>query len=185
MGEDVLGDCNGGWTPAEALQVMEAARHRGLTFLFEQPCRTYEECLSVRRRTAQPIMLDEVFDDMGLLLRAIADDACDAINIKIGKVGGLTTARRLRDVAAQAGLVMSLQDTAGSEVSAAAILHLAQSTPARLCHSMWDPTEFLAEPIAAGKPPWVDGTMTASDAPGLGVEPHAGVLGEPVAVYTA
>ena len=183
-GEGVMCDCNRGWLPAEAIEVMEAARHRGLTVLFEQPCATYEQCLAVRRRVAQPIMFDEILEDMALLLRAIADNACDAINIKLGKVGGLTKARRLCDVAADAGLLMSLQDTGGSEISAAAILHLAQSTPAQVRHSMWDPTEFLAEPVASGKPDWVDGTMTAHDTPGLGIEPILEMLGDPVVVYT-
>jgi len=183
-GEDILGDCNGGWLPAEALTVMETARHRGLTMMFEQPCKTYEQCLMVRRRVSQPIMLDEVFDDMALLLRALADNACDAVNIKIGKVGGLTKARRLRDVAAEAGLLMSLQDTGGSEIAAAAILHLAQSTPPALRHSMWDSTELMAKRTSAGLPEPADGAMTAPEMPGLGVEPIAAVLGDPVAVYT-
>ncbi len=185
MGEDVLGDCNGGWLPGEAVEVMEAAGHRGLTVLFEQPCATYNHCLSVRRRVAQPIMFDETLEDMGLLLRAIGDNACDAINIKIGKVGGLTKARRLRDVAVEAGLSMSLQDTAGSDIAAMAILHLAQSTPAKMRHSMWDPMEFLDVSLATGKPDWIDGTLTAPDTPGLGIEPNLKMLGDPIAAYTA
>ncbi len=185
MGDDALCDCNGGWLQGDAVAVMEAARRRGLTLLFEQPCATYEQCLAVSRMVSQPIMLDESLDDLTVLLRAIADNVCAAINIKIGKVGGLTKARLMRDVAAQAGLAMSLQDTGGSEIATAAILHLAQSTPAALCHSMWDATELHDVSLADGKPDWVDGTMTAPETPGLGIQPKPDKLGEPVAVYTA
>ena len=43
-------------------------------------------------------VLDEVIDGLGVLLRALEDGACDAINLKISKVGGLTRARQIRDL---------------------------------------------------------------------------------------
>ena len=185
LGDDALCDCNGGWLQGDAVAVMQAARQRGLTLLFEQPCATYDQCLATSRMVSQPIMLDESLDDLTVLLRAIADNAFAAINIKIGKVGGLTKARLIRDVAAEAGLIVSLQDTGGSEIAAAAILHLAQSTPAALRHSLWDATELHDVSLADGKPDWVDGTMTAPETPGLGIHPKPDKLGEPVAVYWA
>jgi hypothetical protein len=39
--------------------------------------------------------------------------------------------------------------------------------------------------IADGAPRRVEGFMTASDAPGLGIEPKFDVLGEPVVVISA
>ena len=64
----------------------------------EQPCPTYEECLSVRRRTSRPFVLDEVIGGVDSLIKGLADDAMDVINLKISKVGGLTKARLMRDI---------------------------------------------------------------------------------------
>ena len=61
-----------------------------LTCAIEQPCLGYEECLSVRRRTDHPFVLDECIDGVDALLRARADLAMDAVNLKISKLGGLT-----------------------------------------------------------------------------------------------
>ena len=53
-------------------------------------CKNFEECLTIRKRTARPFILDENIDGLQSLLRAYGDGAMDVINIKISKVGGLT-----------------------------------------------------------------------------------------------
>jgi len=40
-----------------------------------------------------------------------SDHAADAINLKISKVGGLTKARALRDLATASGIPMNIEDT--------------------------------------------------------------------------
>ena len=67
---------------------------RDVDVYIEQPCLTYDECLSVRRRTDHPFVLDEVVDSVEMLVRGHADQAMDAVNIKISKLGGLTRAVR-------------------------------------------------------------------------------------------
>src|SRR5262249_15649449 len=80
-GDVLIADSNTGWTMHEAARVVQAVRD--LDVYIEQPCRTYEECLTVRRRTALPFILDENIDGIGVLLRAFADGAMDVINLKI------------------------------------------------------------------------------------------------------
>ena len=43
---------------------------------------------------------------IGVLTQLISDNAADAINLKISKVGGLTKARLIRDVAVASGKVV-------------------------------------------------------------------------------
>ena len=50
-GDVLVADANTGWTQHAALRVADAVRHADV--YIEQPCRTYEECLAVRRRTSQ------------------------------------------------------------------------------------------------------------------------------------
>ncbi|HEY7574151.1 MAG TPA: mandelate racemase/muconate lactonizing enzyme family protein, partial [Thermoanaerobaculia bacterium] len=87
-GDVLIADANTGWLPHQAARVVRAVRD--LDVYIEQPCLSYEECLSVRRRTDLPFVLDETIDGIGVLLRAASDNAMDAVNLKISKLGGLT-----------------------------------------------------------------------------------------------
>lgn len=176
----LVADANTGWTMHEALRVAGAVRD--VDVYIEQPCPTYAECLSVRERTALPYILDEVIDGASTLLRGIADRAMDVINLKISKVGGLTRARLMRDVCVGAGIPMTIEDTWGGDIVTAAIAHLARSTPAEFCFSATDFNSYGTVTIADGAPQRVQGRMTASDQPGLGVVPRMEVLGAPALV---
>jgi len=117
--------------------------------------------------------------------RAIADGAMDAINLKISKVGGLTKARLIRDVAVDAGLAMIIEDTWGGDIVTAAIAHLARSTPEEFLFAATDFNSYGTKAIAKGAPRRAkDGFMAASDLPGLGVELIRGALGKPVLVVS-
>jgi L-alanine-DL-glutamate epimerase-like enolase superfamily enzyme len=143
---------------------------------------SYEECLSIRRRTPLPFVMDEVIGTVGDLVKGIAEDAFDVINLKISKVGGLTRAKLMRDICVASGIPMTIEDTWGGDIVTATIAHLARSTPERFCFTATDFNSYVTVSIAEGAPRRVEGRMTASDAPGLGVEPRFEVLGEPVMV---
>lgn len=174
----LVADANTGWTRAEAARVVSAVAD--VDVYIEQPCMSYEECLSVRRRTSRPFVLDEVVTGPDTLVRGLADDAMDIINLKISKVGGLTKAKLMRDMCVAAGIPMTIEDTWGGDIVTAAIAHLARSTPEEFCFSATDFNSYGTVDIATGAPKRVDGFMTASDAPGLGVEPILRVLGDAV-----
>ena len=174
----LVADANTGWTRHEAARVVGAVAD--LDVYIEQPCLTYEESVSIRRRTGLPFVLDEVIDGPGILVRGIAEDAMDVINLKISKVGRLTRARLMRDLCVASGIPMTIEDTWGSDITTAAIAHLARSTPEEFCFSATDFNSYGTVTIADGAPKRVNGRMTASDAPGLGVAPDFDVLGEPV-----
>lgn len=176
----LVADANTGWTRAEAARI--CAEVADLDVYIEQPCPTYEECLSVRARTARPFVLDEVIDGVGTLMKALADDAMDIINLKISKVGGLTKARLMRDICVASGTPMTIEDTWGGDIVTATIAHLARSTPEEFTFSATDFNSYGTVDIASGAPRRENGFMTASDAPGLGITPLFDVLGDPVVV---
>jgi L-alanine-DL-glutamate epimerase-like enolase superfamily enzyme len=179
----LVADANTGWTKADAARVVNAVRD--VDVYIEQPCMSYEESLSIRRRTTLPFVMDEVIGDVGDLVRGIAEDAFDVINLKISKVGGLTKARLMRDLCVASGIPMTIEDTWGGDIVTATIAHLARSTPEKFCFTATDFNSYVTVSIADGAPRRVDGFMTASDAPGLGIEPKFEVLGEPVGVISA
>jgi L-alanine-DL-glutamate epimerase-like enolase superfamily enzyme len=179
-GETLIADANTGWSLHEAIRVVNAVRN--LDVYIEQPCRSYEECLVVRRKTDLPFVLDEVMTDVGAVLRGLADGAMDVINLKISKVGGLTRAALIRDLCVERGIAMTLEDTWGGDIVTAAIAHLAQSTPEEFSFTATDFNSYTNVVMANGAPRREGGKFRAADRPGLGIEPIDEVLGEPVFV---
>ena len=180
-GDRLIADANTGWLRHEAMRV--AAAVRDVDVYIEQPCASYEECLSVRRHTDRPFVLDESIDGIDTLLRGHADLAMDVVNIKIGKFGGLSRARQARDLCLTLGIAMTLEDTWGGDIATAAIAHLAHSTPPEFLFTTTDFNSYVTVSIADGVPQRVRGRMAAPAEPGLGVRPRAEVLGEPVRVF--
>jgi cis-L-3-hydroxyproline dehydratase len=166
----LIADANTGWLPHQAARVVRAVRD--VDVYIEQPCATYEECLSVRRRTDLPFVLDETIDGIGVLLRAAGDLAMDVVNLKISKLGGLTKTRQARDLCVSLGIAITLEDSWGGDVTTAAIAHLAHSTPPELLFSATDFNSYVTVSTAEGAPRRSRGRMAASAAPGLGVTPR-------------
>jgi cis-L-3-hydroxyproline dehydratase len=177
-GDILIADANTGWLMHEALRVVRGVED--IDVYIEQPCLTYEECLSVRRKTSHPFILDENVDGIGMLVRTANDHAADVINLKISKVGGLTPARQIRDLAVSLGIALTIEDTWGGDIVTAAIAHLAHSTPPEFLFTATDFNSYVTKPIAFGAPRRRNGRLAASTEPGLGVKPLADALGDAV-----
>jgi L-alanine-DL-glutamate epimerase-like enolase superfamily enzyme len=141
---------------------------------------SYEECLTVRRRTDLPFVLDENIDGIDMILRGHADGAMDVINLKISKFGGLTKARQARDLCVSLGIAMTIEDTWGGDIVTAAIAHLAHSTPPEFLFTATDFNSYVTVSLAEGAPQRKEGRLAAPTAPGLGLKPRMDVLGRPV-----
>jgi len=177
-GDRLIADANTGWLMHDALRVVRAVRD--IDVYIEQPCQSYEECLTVRRHTDHPFVLDEVIDSIDVLLRGHADRAMDVVNLKISKLGGLTKTKQARDLCVSLGLAMTLEDSWGGDIVTAAIAHLAHSTPPEFLFTATDFNSYVTVSIAEGAPQRVHGRMAASMAPGLGITPKMEVLGKPI-----
>ncbi|WP_028060879.1 mandelate racemase/muconate lactonizing enzyme family protein [Candidatus Solirubrobacter pratensis] len=176
-GDVVIADANGGWRLQDA--TIAARALEGLDrVLFEQPCPTLEECLVVRDRTTLPMVLDEVITDVQALIRAYG--AMEAINLKLGRVGGLTAARLMRDLGERLGLRFTIEDSWGGDLTTAAVAHLAASThPEQLLMASFM-NDWTLDHVAGYEPRSRDGRGAAPTGPGLGVEVDPGALGEPL-----
>ena len=174
-GDRLIADANTGWTQHEAMRVVRAVQD--VDVYIEQPCLTYEECLSVRRHTNHPFVLDENIDSLDVLLRAKADLAMDVVNLKISKLGGLTKIKQARDLCVSMGIAMTLEDSWGSDIATATIAHLAHSTPTEFLFTSTDFNSYVTVSTADGAPHREHGFMSASSDPGLGIRPKLDTLG--------
>ena len=177
-GDKLIADANTGWLMHEAARVVRAVDD--IDVYIEQPCETYEECLSIRERTSHPFILDEVIDGIDILVRGHAERAMDVVNIKISKFGGLTKASLARDLCVKLGIAMTLEDSWGGDITTASISHLAHSTPEEYLFTATDFNSYVTVSSAEGAPQRNNGRMTASKDPGLGIKPKMDVLGNSV-----
>ena len=176
-GDRLVADANTGWLMHDAARVVRAVRD--VDVYIEQPCASYEECLSIRRRTDHPFVLDESIDGLEPLLRGHADGAMDVVNLKISKLGGITKLRQARDLCVALGIAMTIEDSWGGDIVTAAIAHLAHSTPPEFLFTATDFNSYVTVSTADGAPRRQNGRMAAATQPGLGVQPKRDVLGQP------
>jgi cis-L-3-hydroxyproline dehydratase len=172
----VVADANGGWRLQDAVVAARAMDDLEGLFL-EQPCPTLDECLVVRTRTTLPMVLDECITDVGSLLRAHAGRAMEAFNLKISKVGGLTRAKLMRDLAVALGLRVTVEDTWGGDLVTAAVSHLAASTPPDALFTVSFMNDWTNEHVGGHEPRSESGFGSAPDAPGLGIVVDTDALG--------
>jgi L-alanine-DL-glutamate epimerase-like enolase superfamily enzyme len=185
VGGDIVlfADANCGWSTHQARRFLRATRQ--LDYYFEQPCASYAECRALRGDCYRPLVLDESIDGLPALLQAHADGVADAITIKIARVGGVTRAKLIRDVAVELGIAVTVEDTGGAEIDTAAMIHLSLSTPEALRLHTCDFNNWVTRPNARGVPPSADGKIGMNSAPGLGVEPLVESFGKPLLSVTA
>jgi len=182
-GEKAYADANRGWRVDDALRVARATRD--LDYVFEQPCRTYEACLQVRRRIDLPMKLDEVVTGIDMAQRIVADKAAEMVCLKISNLGGLSKTRRVRDFFVDNGIPVVAEDTWGGEIATATLSHFAASTPAEMLVNTTDLHNYNTRSTGMPGPCTAGGRLFASDDSGFGVEPDYNSLGEPIARYGA
>ncbi len=178
--EILLLDGNTRYTLTEAITVANAIRD--LPVIMEQPCLTWEESIDFRRRCPLPVKLDELIETPQDIIRGYEAGAMDMIAIKVARVGGLTKARKMRDLAIDLGISVVPDDAWGSEIVSSALLHYAASTDPRYLICYTDLTDYVTLKTADGFPKRDGPNITASDAPGLGLTLREDVVGEPLHV---
>ena len=182
-GEIVLYDVNRGWSRQQALRVMSATED--LNVMFEQPCETLDDIEAIASKHAAPVSVDEALVTLRDATRIARDGIAEVFGIKLNRVGGLTKAARIRDVALAHGIDMFVMATGGSVLADTEALHLAATLPDAHCHAVWACQDMITVDIAGGRGPRnKDGHLHLPETPGLGVHPDEETLGDPVAVYT-
>ena len=180
-GETAMADANQGWRVDEALRVARATR--SLDYIFEQPCRTYEECRQLRRRIDLPMKLDECVTGTMMAQRIVADRGAEIVSLKVSNIGGLSKTRRVRDFFVDNRIPVVVEDSWGGEIASSVFAHLAVSTPADYFVNTTDLMNYNTRSTGIGGAVTKEGRFYAPDVPGLGVRADFESLGAPIAKY--
>jgi L-alanine-DL-glutamate epimerase-like enolase superfamily enzyme len=181
-GDIILYDVNRGWTRQQALRVMRAVED--MAVLVEQPCESLDDIAAIAPLHATPVSVDESLVTLQDAARIAQGGIAEIFGIKLNRVGGLTKAARMRDVALAHGIDMFVMATGGSVLADTEALHLAATVPDANCHAVWACQDMLTVDIAGGRGPRNrGGHLHLPEEPGLGVHPDEDALGAPLAVY--
>lgn len=121
-------DANAGFTAAQALQLMAAARRAQLVVeCFEQPCAAedLEGMAQVTREAGVQVIADESVKNLADLERALALRACSGVNLKLAKSGGLLRAFELGRHAQARGLSLMCGGMVETRLGMSAMAHVA------------------------------------------------------------
>lgn len=174
----VIADANGGWDTTDAL--IAVRRLQGLPVFIEQPCRETDDCALVQRASTLPLVLDESVVTPADLYRAKSHAGATAVNIKLSRVGGISAARRMRDLAQALFMKATIEDMWGGDITTAAMSHLAASTkPSALLTTPFF-NDWTNEHVAGYEPRSLNGRGSAPTGPGLGIEVRGSELGTPL-----
>ncbi|HJU52363.1 MAG TPA: o-succinylbenzoate synthase [Acidimicrobiia bacterium] len=118
-------DANAAWTLDEATERLQHLAEFDLEYV-EQPVRTIEEMIELRRRIPVPIAADEVVRTAADPLEVAEREAADIIVVKVQPLGGVV---RALDVASRAGLPTVVSSALETSVGLAAGLAAAAALP--------------------------------------------------------
>ena len=177
----VIADANGGWNLSSA--TIAIGRLADLDVYIEQPCRDTVDCAIARTASPLPLILDESVLNAAELFRAKHEARAAAVNIKLGRVGGMTAATRMRNLAQDLQMSFCIEDFWGGDIVTAAVSHVAaSSSPEHLLHCSFF-NDWTDGHVAGYQPRSRNGRGAAPTRPGLGIDVDADAMGAPLAVF--
>ena len=148
---------------------------------FEQPCATPEEMRRLKGRMHHPLYWDESTTSPSVVLEALGQDACDGFGMKLTRVGGITPMLGVRDMAVARGVKLSVDDSWGDDIIAAACAHVGSTVPPRLFRGTWICRPYLTGGyLPSGGIEVKSGHIELPNSPGLGINPNPAQFGTPV-----
>jgi len=111
------------------------------------------------------------------MVRAIKEDVCDAVSIKIMKCGGLVRGQEIAAIAEAAGLAAYGGDMFETGLAHLAGVHMIASSPnISLGCEFYQATYYLEEDLLTEAFPLENGQVLVPDSPGLGISVDTGRL---------
>ncbi|MBC8452427.1 MAG: o-succinylbenzoate synthase [Spirochaetes bacterium] len=164
-------DCNSAYSLNE-LNMFKALDDYNLTMI-EQPLK-FDDLIdhaALRKQIKTPICLDESINDIDKVRKAIEIGACDWVNIKPGRVGGITKAIEIHDICKKNNIPCWIGGMLESSIGGYHCLALATLSNIRYPSDIFPTNRFYyrdlgSKPLNVSEP----GKMSVLQLPGIGVE---------------
>ncbi|AAK78174.1 o-succinylbenzoate synthase [Clostridium acetobutylicum] len=165
-------DANQGWQPKEAIRALNEIENEGLKIeLVEQPVKAWnlEGLKMVTDNVNIPVMADESVFSPKDAARVMEMRACDLINIKLMKTGGIHNALKICALAEVYGMECMLGCMLEGKVSVTAAVHLAAAKRIITKIDLDGPVLCSRDDVVGGAM-YDNSNIVLVDEPGLGIE---------------
>jgi L-alanine-DL-glutamate epimerase-like enolase superfamily enzyme len=130
-------DANQGWNFEDSVKVLTAISEYNIEFC-EQPMRYWDDHLlpELRKQSPVKIMADESVYDHRDAERLISANACDYVNIKFAKSGGIHEAIKVHDTCKKHNVPCMMGGMLESRIALSAFAHFATAHPNVIFYDM-------------------------------------------------
>jgi len=162
-------DANQGWNIKTAITTLKELERYNIQYCEEPiPRWDYMRLRKVRKKSPIPIMADESCCDHHDAKRLIGLKACDMLNIKLGKSGGIYDALKIISLSDKAKMKMQVGAFMESRLGMTAFAHLALCSNNILYCDFDTPLMFTEDPVTGGLIYHENGVVKVPETPGLG-----------------
>lgn len=162
-------DANQGWSVAEAIETLNALAPLDIQHCEEPIARwDFMNLPQVRKASPIPIMADECCGDEHDAERLLNLDACDYMNIKLGKAGGIFKALKIVELAKKKDLHLQVGAFMESRVAMTAFAHFSLCSPLIVHFDFDTALMFSEDPVSGGILYKANGVVEVPEKPGLG-----------------
>ena len=162
-------DANQGWDVKTAIATLKELERYNIQHCEEPiPRWDFMRLRKVKKKSPIPIMADESCCDHHDAKRLIGLKACDMLNVKLGKSGGIYDALKIISLAEKAKMKMQVGAFMESRLGMTAFAHLALCSD-HIAYCDFDtPLMFTEDPVSGGLTYCENGVVKVPEIPGLG-----------------
>jgi L-alanine-DL-glutamate epimerase-like enolase superfamily enzyme len=162
-------DANQGWSVEEAITTLQALSKYDIQHCEEPiPRWDFMQLPKVRQASPIPIMSDESCGDEHDAERLINLKACDYLNIKLGKSGGIFKALKMVKLAEAASLHLQVGAFMESRLAMTAFAHFSLCSPMIEHYDFDTALMFVEDPVTGGISYEKNGVVRVPEVAGLG-----------------
>lgn len=162
-------DANQGWSLDEAIETLHLLGPLNIEHCEEPiPRWDYMNLPKLRKLSPIPVMADESCGDEHDAERLLNIDACDSLNIKLGKSGGIFKALKIVELARKKNMPLQVGGFVESRLAMTAFAHFALCSPLIVHFDFDTALMFSEDPVSGGIVYEKNGVVRIPELPGLG-----------------
>jgi len=166
-------DANQAWSAKESVTLLQKLENQGIiTQLIEQPVKAddFKGMKYIKERTITPLLADESVFSAKQAIELLKMDACDFINIKLAKCGGISHALKIADIAQLYNVKCMIGCMLEGPIAVSSAVHVASARSNTITMLDLDAASLLAHnPVVSGTL-FNESEIKLTRAYGLGVE---------------
>ncbi len=166
-------DANQAWSAKETVILLSRLEREGIvTELIEQPVKAndFRGMRYIKERTLTPLLADESVFSAKQAIELLEMDACDLINIKLAKCGGISHALKIADIAELYHVKCMIGCMLEGPISVGAAVHVASARSETITMLDLDGASLLTHNPVKGGAVFNESKILLSDVGGLGIE---------------